>query len=135
MPRNATAARLEWLNLVRERAATRRATSSLQLENDIELLASLINEIDPIKRSVAWSIETIEAIAALQNWDCPQCGLKLRPLSARQHHVDHLVPWSLGGGNEFSNIRILHEWCNLTKGRRYDYDLVSDYLEGRLRNT
>ena len=45
-----------------------------------------------------------------------------------------MVPWILGGGNELPNIQILHEWCNLAKGRKADYDAVIEYLEGRIRN-
>jgi 5-methylcytosine-specific restriction endonuclease McrA len=134
MPHSAGTARLERLNQMRARLAARRADSASRLYDDVQLLANLINEIDPIKRCVIWSVETVERIAARQKWTCPQCGEMLRPLNARQHHVDHVVPWSLGGGNELSNIQILHERCNLTKGRKCDYDTVVEYLDDRLRN-
>ena len=125
---------LSKLEAARSRAASRRADAASELEDAVRTLARLVHSLDPIKRSVAWSAETMESIAARQDWRCPQCQKLLPPLSARQHHVDHLVPWILGGGNELTNIQILHEWCNLSKGRRCDFDLVIDYLDGRVRN-
>ena len=104
------------------------------LEDVVRELARHVHELHPIKRQVSWSAEIVEAIAAKQDWRCPQCLKPLPPLSARQHHVDHVVPWILGGRNELPNIQILHEWCNLAKGRKADYDAVIEYLEGRIRN-
>ena len=122
------------LEAARSRAAVRRVHAASELEDAIRELAKLVHSLDPIKRCVTWSAETVETIAARQDWRCPQCQKLLAPLSARQHHVDHVVPWILGGGNELSNIQILHEWCNLAKGRKCDFDLVIEYLDGRLRN-
>src|SRR5689334_4798717 len=90
--------RLAELLAARERAAERRAHSAAELEAALRELAKLIHSIDPIRRCVVWAAERIENIAARQDWKCPQCNRLLPPLSAGQHHVDHIVPWILGGG-------------------------------------
>ena len=134
MPPNRAEDRLAQLSAARERAAARRAEKEAELEQSIRSLARLVHSVDPIRRQVFWSAETVETLAARQDWKCPQCQKRLAPLGAQQHHVDHVVPWILGGGNELSNIQILHEWCNLAKGRRCDYDMVIENLDDRIRN-
>jgi 5-methylcytosine-specific restriction endonuclease McrA len=73
-------------------------------------------------------------IAQRQGWKCPACGDDIPSLNERAHHVDHIVPWSLEGGNEISNIQVLHVTCNLSKGQRCDLDNLIRYLQGRLFN-
>jgi 5-methylcytosine-specific restriction endonuclease McrA len=94
----------------------------------------LIQELDPIRRQTAWPVDLVCVIADRQNWTCPACGTEILPLNERAHHVDHVVPWSLGGGNEVSNLQILHVRCNLSKGKRCDPDDLIRYLQGRLMN-
>lgn len=33
-------------------------------------------------------------------------------------HIDHILPVSLGGLSELSNLQVTHSWCNLKKGAR-----------------
>ena len=134
MPLSQRDERIEHLLEARERLAVRRAQSAAELESMVRDLAELIHSVDRIRRCVTWSAETIERIAERQDYSCPQCRKRLPPLSAGMHHVDHVVPWILGGGNELTNIQILHDGCNLTKGRRCDFDSVIEYLDGRVRN-
>ncbi|WP_119680831.1 HNH endonuclease [Indioceanicola profundi] len=72
-------------------------------------------------------------LAERQGWICPECGSDFR-LNDGSHHIDHVIPWSLGGGNELANIQILHADCNLRKGARADVDDVIRYLQGRILN-
>lgn len=42
----------------------------------------------------------------------------LKPLIKNKFHVDHHMPLVLGGSNDRSNLRLLHQKCNLSKGAR-----------------
>jgi 5-methylcytosine-specific restriction endonuclease McrA len=105
-------------------------------ENGVLLqeLVALIHHLDPIRRQMIWPAVVVRLIAERQDWKCPGCGGDLPSLNERAHHVDHVVPWSLGGGNETANIQILHVRCNLSKGNRCDLDTLILYLQGRLFN-
>lgn len=103
---------------------------------DLQYLIDLLKAIQPIRWTTVWPVEIITYIAAKQQWrcatlDCPYGELKL---DTRTHHVDHIIPWSKGGGNETANIQILHATCNLRKGARASTADVIRYLQGRLRN-
>jgi len=66
----------------------------------------------------------IEYLFGLQKGRCVFC---LKPLLGRRFHVDHHTPLALGGSNDRSNLRLLHDRCNLSKGAR-------DPAEHALRN-
>ena len=59
---------------------------------------------------------------------CELCGVaegdsddeRLLPL-----HVDHVVPRSLGGSNDLTNLQVLCKACNLGKGNRDQTDFRS----------
>lgn len=104
-------------------------TNALLLE-----LIALVHELNPIKRNTLWPAQLIQFIAQRQEWICPACGLEIPSLNERGHHVDHVIPWSLGGGNEPANLQLLHAGCNLSKGKRCDPDELIRYLQGRLLN-
>jgi 5-methylcytosine-specific restriction endonuclease McrA len=97
-------------------------------------LVALIHDLDPIRRRMLWPADIVRLIVERQDGKCPACGRDLPSLNERAHHVDHVVPWSLGGGNETANIQILHVHCNLSKGNRCDLDTLIFYLKGRLFN-
>lgn len=50
---------------------------------------------------------------------CVVCGSPDRP------EIDHIVPWSRGGTNDLSNLRILCRRCNVDKGDKLD----SEWME------
>jgi 5-methylcytosine-specific restriction endonuclease McrA len=82
----------------------------------VDELVTLVREVDPIRRQTLWSAELVRFIAQRQGWVCPACGKEIPSLNERAHHVDHVVPWSLAGGNEPSNLQLLLVSCNLSKG-------------------
>ena len=90
----------------------------------LEELVAIIHDLDPIQRQRMWPADLIQYIVERQNWKCPACAEDIPPLSEHGHHVDHIVPWSLGGGNEPANIQVLHINCNLLKGQRCDLDTL-----------
>ena len=48
---------------------------------------------------------------------CQLCGLPL-PGDHSKIHVDHVLPVSLGGGDEVDNLRLAHASCNSSRGNR-----------------
>lgn len=54
-------------------------------------------------------------ILARDNFTCQACGAQ--PGNERLH-VDHILPWSLGGSNNPLNLTTLCKSCNLGKGAR-----------------
>jgi 5-methylcytosine-specific restriction endonuclease McrA len=36
----------------------------------------------------------------------------------RDVHIDHIVPYSLGGPDELYNLQVAHSSCNIRKGAR-----------------
>lgn len=70
---------------------------------------------------------TAADIAYLFKLQKGKCVLCLKPLIKTKFHVDHHTPLSKGGSNDRSNLRLLHNKCNLSKGAR-------DPAEHALRN-
>jgi 5-methylcytosine-specific restriction endonuclease McrA len=57
------------------------------------------------------SAELIRSLFVEQHGCCPACSLELNhPMD-----VDHLLPTSQGGGNEASNLILMHHFCNQEK--------------------
>lgn len=50
--------------------------------------------------------------------DRSRCHLCGEHVPAEQIHLDHVVPLSLGGPHDESNLRVAHARCNLQKGNR-----------------
>ena len=97
-------------------------------------LAAIIHDLDQIPRRTSWSPDEIGRLIQHQEFRCGYCREALGPYAPDRHEVDHRIPWSLGGGNELSNIQVLHRLCNRTKSAQYDDDELLAYLEDRLRN-
>ena len=82
--------------------------------------------IDPVKR---------HRIYERDGWSCGLCGLETLkryvagdPLSPS---LDHVVPRSLGGGNEDENLRTAHIKCNAIRGDGH-LDITVDEYRARL---
>lgn len=56
----------------------------------------------------------VSALYQAQRGRCVSCRGKL----GDSYHRDHVVPLSLGGSNDISNIQLLCESCNLSKGAK-----------------
>jgi 5-methylcytosine-specific restriction endonuclease McrA len=54
-----------------------------------------------------------EAIFERDGWLCGICG---EPVEADDATLDHIVPISLGGADEASNVRLAHSLCNSRRG-------------------
>ena len=55
-------------------------------------------------------------LAQEQRWICPLCSKRLPTRIVGNVHVDHKVPASRGGGNDWGNLQAVHKRCNLDKG-------------------
>lgn len=49
-------------------------------------------------------------------WTCQYCGARLH--TNDEATIDHIIPVSLGGGHDDTNLRAACKPCNLTKGQR-----------------
>jgi len=45
---------------------------------------------------------------------CALCGRPILPDD--KIHIDHILPVRKGGTNDLSNLQVVHDTCNLTKG-------------------
>lgn len=120
-----------------ERVSIQSRDAENRVREELRHLIELLREVQPIHKTTAWPVEVITYMAQKQKWrcaalDCPYDD-EFR-LDTQTHHVDHIIPWSMGGGNETANIQILHATCNLRKGARASIDDVIRYLQGRIRN-
>jgi HNH endonuclease len=124
------------LGALLKRASIQSCDAEKRVREELRHLIDLLREVQPIRRTTAWPIEVIMHIAEKQEWRCPapECPCDVLRLDTQTHHVDHIIPWSMGGGNETANIQILHATCNLRKGARASLDDVIRYLQGRVRN-
>ena len=58
-----------------------------------------------------------EAVYAKLNSNGSMCALCGQPISTDDKvHIDHIIPVRLGGTNDTSNLQVVHDICNLTKG-------------------
>ena len=55
------------------------------------------------------------------------CKLCLEPLVAGDIHVDHVTPLALGGPHDRSNLQLLCESCNTSKGARPPTEFVLEH--------
>ena len=57
-----------------------------------------------------FKVADIKKLKDLQKSKCPVCKQHLA-----NHHIDHIVPLSRGGTNDFGNLQLLCPACNLNK--------------------
>lgn len=103
---------------VRTRAAIR---AGLRPPLRRDLLKRAVHEIARRARKRAaggeFTADDVGDIAKLQKGRCanPACKIKLHG----KYHIDHIVPFALGGRNDRRNIQLLCPGCNMTKGAKH----------------
>lgn len=66
------------------------------------------------------------AIYLRDDFSCAYCGRDLKAAAPEEVNLDHLVPRSLGGGNDASNLITACRSCNCSRGNR----AYADYATG-----
>jgi len=93
-------------------------------------VSDILKEIQPRQRK-AWLLRVIEEIYLNQDGKCALCG---RNLELGVHEVDHVIPFSYGGGNERGNLQLTCITCNRKKGVKVNPLDLLNYLEDRVQN-
>jgi 5-methylcytosine-specific restriction endonuclease McrA len=95
---------------------------------------SILAEVHPANRRRLIEYMRSE-IYIRQGRRCPLCkGV----LPKNEIHEDHIIPISYGGGNERSNIQLVHAKCNLKRGNEMigyvDLYTFIGYMEDQVQN-
>lgn len=112
-------------------SANRKAkTSESELAFILQEAVDILKDISPIKRR-SW----IEAqLHELYNTQRGKCAICRKNIAWGYFHVDHKIPYSKGGGNEFTNLQLTHPLCNQSKGNGVSFSDLLLYLESRVMN-
>jgi 5-methylcytosine-specific restriction endonuclease McrA len=78
------------------------------------------------KRSVGLRKRLI--VLTRDNYKCTKCGASPKNTPNVLLHVDHVIPWSRGGGCHIDNLVTLCDMCNLGKGNRLEIELLESAL-------
>lgn len=62
------------------------------------------------------SLHTRLAVLRSQGYTCQSCK---EPGTFYDLQIDHIVPWSWNGGDDFENLQALCGPCNRRKGNRF----------------
>lgn len=80
----------------------------------------------PYSLSIYWALRSknhspyplrVRTLLTRQKQMCPICKHKLTELDSTSWEVDHIVPKSQGGRDEYKNLQLLHKSCHLQKTR------------------
>lgn len=121
--------RIDRLNRIQQPAKRQETTSFYSATSTVIECANLLNVLDPQRRK-PWLSDVLTEMYVQQNGICPECGLKM---ANDDYEVDHIIPHKYGGGNESSNIQLVHPSCNRLKGEKVDPSVLLRYLEDRLQ--
>ena len=71
--------------------------------------------IDPAAKRPSIPASTRALVIARDGLVCHLCGGTVERTDV---HLDHVHPFSLGGGDEPSNLRVAHSVCNIRRGNK-----------------
>jgi 5-methylcytosine-specific restriction endonuclease McrA len=121
---------IDRINATRERAASLQKETAEDFWELVVECASILREIHPNQRRL-WLAEVVNELYQAQNGLCALCNSQLDP---QLMQVDHIIPFTYGGGNERTNLQLAHGQCNNEKRANVDaWDLIK-YLECRYMN-
>ncbi len=72
--------------------------------------------VDPEKRRPSLSSDIRRMVIARDGLVCGLCGGEVE--TAKDVHIDHIIPVSRGGTNVLGNLQVAHARCNMRKGAR-----------------
>ncbi|EKO3818266.1 HNH endonuclease [Vibrio harveyi] len=122
--------RIQRLQELRKKAIKQEQISQLQFQGIVEDCSRLLESLEPTKRKL-WLVDVLNEMYLEQQSICPLCGTKME---YNDFEVDHIIPIKWGGGNESSNIQLVHAKCNRDKGSRVSPSDLLRYLEDRFQN-
>lgn len=64
-----------------------------------------------------------------QSGICPLCDNAIERSTLGSYHVDHIIPFKHGGGQERGNLQVTHPACNQSKGSETSLQKLIPYLE------
>jgi 5-methylcytosine-specific restriction endonuclease McrA len=118
------------INETGQRAARLKEQTSQELWDLVMECASILKEVHPTQRKL-WLAEVVNELYQVQKGLCPLCNTELDPPLMQ---VDHIIPFTHGGGNERSNLQLAHKTCNNQKRAKVDMMDLLKYLECRYMN-
>lgn len=68
---------------------------------------------------------SIQTLLKRQNCRCARCNVEFDGIERME--IDHIIPISMGGGNQIENLNLLHKTCHISKTRE-DVQLYKDGL-------
>lgn len=79
------------------------------------LNSSLSNEIQKLQYSdnTGFSLEYEDNRISKYSMQNGKCAITGKFLTAQEVHCHHILPRSLGGSDEFSNLIVVHEWIHI----------------------
>lgn len=83
----------------------------------------------PPSRYPLYKHEKDETKAYLWQRDGPMCYLCDGKMVLEATTIDHVIPLSKGGRDDFTNYRLVHPLCNIQKGNL----LLADFLAAKLK--
>ena len=118
-------------NELKERARRLERTAFTEFWTLVVECSSVLNEIQPGRRR-PFLQEVVGDLFREQNGLCGICGEQLTDDVANE--IDHIIPFTYGGGNERNNIQLAHNLCNRRKRAQVDPRDLLKYLEDRYMN-
>ncbi len=71
--------------------------------------------------------KTVSTLLKKQDGKCPHCGLIFRETDVME--VDHIIPKSQGGRDEYKNLQLLHRHCHDTKSVHDKHQITEEPCE------
>jgi 5-methylcytosine-specific restriction endonuclease McrA len=118
------------INQTGDRAQRLKEQTSQEFWELVVECASVLKDIHPRQRK-PWLSSVVFELYQAQNGLCALCNAELEePLM----QVDHIIPFTYGGGNERTNLQLAHGKCNNQKRANVrTWDLI-EYLESQYMN-
>lgn len=117
------------LNAILQKVQKQERESYIAFVLSVVEASEIIRELSPRERKL-WLQHVLDEIFDEQQGLCAICG---EPMEGN-YEVDHKVPFRHGGGHERSNLQLVHQLCNRSKGKKVDPLELLKYLEDRYMN-
>lgn len=90
-----------------------------ELREEVKRLKTVIGESSSNRMPKA---ENRYSVMHSAGFKCQCCGAKPSKENNVVLHLDHIIPFSKGGGNEVDNLQVLCRDCNIAKSNYFDFN-------------